>query len=413
MLKNPISRGNIAASIAVWMFFSCVQKYEGALYPVVDKKTFLWGYADSTRKQVIPCKYGDAGVFHEGLARIESNGKWGYINRKGKKVIPLLYDEACDFHEGFARIESNGKWGYVNRKGKKVIPLLYDEVFDFHEGRARVGMEEEYLIYNDREDLYKDFRPIYGYINREGKKITRLKYEEAENFREGLAMVTSKDKTGWIDSTGREVIPLKYDGAYDFAPGENITVVWCLDTAHPIPRGIWLSPGEFLPHPDNSVRYENLYGFIDRTGKEIIPLKYDFAGNFVDGLSCVELGDKYGFIDRTGKEAIPLKYDFAESFEYGMSRVKLNGKYGFIDSTERVVIPLKYDGMESFSEGLALAGLNGKYGYINKAGEIIIPLKYDAGQSFNTAMGMAAAWVQSGGKHFLIDRTGKRIGDYE
>ncbi|MDR3328202.1 MAG: WG repeat-containing protein [Prevotellaceae bacterium] len=38
--------------------------------------------------------------------------------------------------------------------------------------------------------------------------------------------------------------------------------------------------------------------FIDKTGKEIIPLKYDFAGFFRNGLSCVRLNDKVGVINK-------------------------------------------------------------------------------------------------------------------
>ena len=45
-----------------------------------------------------------------------------------------------------------------------------------------------------------------------------------------------------------------------------------------------------------------LYGFIDKTGTEVIPLKYDKASNFLDGLAEVSLNGKWGFVDRTGKE---------------------------------------------------------------------------------------------------------------
>ena len=72
-------------------------------------------------------------------------------------------------------------------------------------------------------------------------------------------------------------------------------------------------------------------GYIDRTGKEIIPLKYDAARNFSEGLAWVKLNGKYGFIDRTGKEIIPLKYDDAWDFNKGLAKVELNGKYGKID----------------------------------------------------------------------------------
>jgi len=43
------------------------------------------------------------------------------------------------------------------------------------------------------------------------------------------------------------------------------------------------------------------------------------------------LNGKYGYVDKTGKEVIPLKYDYADSFREGLARAKLNGKWGYID----------------------------------------------------------------------------------
>ncbi len=39
-----------------------------------------------------------------------------------------------------------------------------------------------------------------------------------------------------------------------------------------------------------------------RTGKLVIPYKYDRVGLFADGLVPVMLGDKMGYIDRKGRE---------------------------------------------------------------------------------------------------------------
>jgi hypothetical protein len=49
------------------------------------------------------------------------------------------------------------------------------------------------------------------------------------------------------------------------------------------------------------VKLNGKWGFIDTAGKEVIPLKYDVAGWFCEGLAMVILNGKYGFIDKTGK----------------------------------------------------------------------------------------------------------------
>ena len=68
---------------------------------------------------------------------------------------------------------------------------------------------------------------------------------------------------------------------------------------------------------------------------------------------------------------IPIKYDDAYFFSEGLARVKLNGKWGFINKIGEEVIPLKYDEVENFSEGFAKVKLNGKVFYINKRGECV------------------------------------------
>ena len=94
--------------------------------------------------------------------------------------------------------------------------------------------------------------------------------------------------------------------------------------------------------------------------------KYDEAYSFRDGLAPVKLNGKYGFIDKTGSEVIPLIYEGASTFSEGLAVVKTNGKYGFIDKKGKLVIPAKFEDAGRFFEGLALIGLNGKYGYIDK-----------------------------------------------
>ena len=100
------------------------------------------------------------------------------------------------------------------------------------------------------------------------------------------------------------------------------------------------------------------YGYIDKTGKEVIPCRFYDTGGFYEGLARVWLDDKWGFIDKTGKEVIPCIYDGADNFREGLAIVELDGKYGYIDKSGKEVIPCKYDNIlyhepGYFSEGLA------------------------------------------------------------
>ena len=63
--------------------------------------------------------------------------------------------------------------------------------------------------------------------------------------------------------------------------------------------------------------------------------EYDFIGHFLEGLAVVKLNDQYGFIDKTYKEVVPLKYDSVGYFSDGLAAVLLKGKFGFVDKTGR------------------------------------------------------------------------------
>ena len=123
-----------------------------------------------------------------------------------------------------------------------------------------------------------------------------------------------------------------------------------------------------------------------------ISLTADLAWSFSDGLARVGFGTyglhgtgdhKTGYIDKTGKLVIPATFRDAAPFYEGLALVyDDNGNYGFIDKTGKVVVPLKYDYAGSFSEGLAGVFLDGKYGFIDKSGNIAIRPQFTAASDF-------------------------------
>ena len=83
----------------------------------------------------------------------------------------------------------------------------------------------------------------------------------------------------------------------------------------------------------SDVKKDNKWGFIDVTGKIIVPLVYENVTVFIDGLAGVEKEGKWGFVNEEGKEIIPCVYDWIEgAFQYGFAKVLKNlNKRGFID----------------------------------------------------------------------------------
>ncbi|MBK8953641.1 MAG: WG repeat-containing protein [Chitinophagaceae bacterium] len=75
----------------------------------------------------------------------------------------------------------------------------------------------------------------------------------------------------------------------------------------------------------------------------VIPMKYEDANVFSDGLASVKLGGKWGFVDSKGKEVIALQYEDAKHFEEGYAAAKQNGKWGVINKENKLIVGFIYD----------------------------------------------------------------------
>ena len=211
-------------------------------------------------------------------------------------------------------------------------------------------------------------------VNSSGKIIVpKGKYIKVSEFSEGLSGVINSDyKVGFIDKTGKVIIPLSYAPAVSGEGGGIIEV-------NPFKEGLASMAKQ------NNDGNES-WGFIDKTGKTIIPFKYIAAGNFGSGIAPVAIMKKdeyvWGYIDKYAKTVIPFSFDYAGSFSENIAVVTKNGSYGVIDTKGKMIVPAKYEYMNNFSDGLAVVFQRG------------LPIK----NSDNVR-----------GKYGFIDKTGKVV----
>jgi tRNA A-37 threonylcarbamoyl transferase component Bud32 len=316
-----------------------------------------YGYV-SGGKLVIPCQFGFANDFSEGLASVRKGAKWGFINTIGKLVIPCQFDDAWLFSEGLAKVQIEEKLGFINTIGKLVIPCQFDDAFVFFEGLAKVKIEEK-----------------LGFINTIGKLVIPCQFDDAFVFFEGLAKVKIEEKWGYINTDGKLVIPCQFDDAKSFSEGLA------------------------------TVKIQEKWGFINTIGKLVIPCQFDNADNFSEELAMVQIGEKYGYINTNGQMVIPCEFNQIYWFSEGLAAVKVGEKYGYINTNGQIVISCQFDRTVMFSEGLATVRIGDKCGYINTNGQIVIPCQFDHASGFSEGL----AKVTISGKDYLIDKTGKII----
>jgi hypothetical protein len=107
----------------------------------------------------------------------------------------------------------------------------------------------------------------------------------------------------------------------------------------------------------------------------VIPPQFACALGFSGGLACASKGGLFGYIDRTGKFVIPPPFEYSNEFSDGLAGVPLGDKgWGFIDRTGKVVIPPRFNWIYGgFRHGIVQVALDGKAGYINTKGEWVWP----------------------------------------
>jgi len=291
----------------------------------------------------------------------QRSSKCGYIDRRGVVVIAPTFVYAGEFHGGMASVMGSegrpqfpypfsGSWGFVDRTGKAVIAPAADPGFpEFSEGLARAG--GAFRDTHGKTVLEPTYTCMYG-----GKAYAR-RYVVG-SFHDGLASAQKvfvfrypgKDTSphaGYIDHSGRIIIPLKYSDVRDFSEGMA------------------------------AVEVGEKWGYVDAVGRLVIPAQYDAVGPFSEGWAFVQNGQTWGFIDHAGKMVLRPRAPISPLpaltvFREGLAAVISGGRYGFMDRSGRMVIEPKYANEGPFSEGLAPVQLpNRQWVYINLAGRIV------------------------------------------
>jgi len=212
---------------------------------------------DSTGNQISKEKFGSVGLYTIQQDYLYSNGacqvcleyfnNCGLINTEGVTILPLEYKNIWEFKYDVVAVGKNSKWGFVNTKGQIVIPLEYDYVWDFSDSLAAVKKNGK-----------------IGFINLKNEVIIPLQYDGPyyPEFHEGLSAVQIGEKIAFINKLNQPITQFKYS-----------------------PINCQLSPHYKDPHNyyhfSNGIAYvkddDCNVGLIDTTGKEIVPMEYDFV----------------------------------------------------------------------------------------------------------------------------------------
>lgn len=247
---------------------------------------------------------------------------------------------------------------------------------------------------------YRSKAGTYTYVTK-GKTSPAFEgeWDRAYLFQNGLARVKKDNLFGYINRKGKLIIPLYYEYAEDFEQG--VAVVGRSEDDEYPPRGM-----------------------IDTLGNLITPMLYDQFGDLSEGFRAVIIDQHAGFVDLKGTLRIPVKYrtspEMPPYFYEGLCSVENPAEeyattFGFIDTTGTFVLEPTYElwggaamhNMPIFSDGLSVFKKENKFGYMDKKGKVILPAIYDAADAFSE--GLAPVRIKD--QIIFIDAQGKQAFD--
>ena len=315
------------------------------------KKGEKYGYYNSHGKMITPLKYDRGYDFSCGYAEVNINGKSGFIDTTGHEKIPLQNWSVREFVDSMAVVqwESDGLtgilniegkivysdkyrwlgspmpssglvafcgeegWGFINKEGKVVIPFMYNDLPWF-------GFKGNYAMVSDKAYSYalinKQNETIYPYSTEYDFSVISDSLICVFDIKAGLSKL--------VNSKKEEIIPFKYSLISEFNDDFFLT-----------------AQGNIIGMSDNYERHQAqfLYGLTDRQGREVLPPIYGEIKDFHEGMAEVrDSSGLTGFIDSTGKIVIPCKYngydvEIWSEFRKGFVRItnKKESKDGYMD----------------------------------------------------------------------------------
>lgn len=294
-------------------------------------------------------------------------------NRKYEWIIePKLQYVKYFETEGAIAFRENNKWGYIDTTGTVIIPAEYFGVLWFENGiSCAATMEEKAIIINRKNEiiLQTDFyslmptqfedRLVAGYsltgpfvlTDAKGNILTE-KYEDLDITDGDYFTAIKNGKAITIDKNGKAVLTKDYK-----------------ELSGPV-EGYY------------SFSLNGKYGFMNEKFEVTIKPEYTalIYYGFANGLSHFGYADnKVGFIDYTGKKVIPNIYDEAGLFnEFGHTMVSLKGEYGILNKDGSYLIEPQYEQIKrGCKEGNWIAKSNGKFGILSNENQWIIAPEFD------------------------------------
>lgn len=340
--------------ILVFALFKTVNSQN--LSPKKDKATKKYGFVNKADEWVIQPIYEDADKFKDGIAHMYMNKKTGLISETGVILFEPKFDDIEKFKDNIAIVKDNKKYGFIDNTGKVLSEPIFDEIEKFTtDGIA--------IIKNNKKS---------GLIKNNGTVLLDPKFDDIESFSGDVANVKNGNLWGLIDKTGKVIFDAEFIAKLEFN-SKGLSVATKKGESGLGKFGIVKRDGTVvLDFNQILIRVEAQKFFVNKeSGKwEIFDASAtSLSGEFeefsrfdesltaksrfiVSGMIAAKQNGKWGFIDETGKTLIPFQYDRVGSDNFAFSQnycaVQVGEKWGFIDKKGNYLKEPTFESVDHF-----------------------------------------------------------------
>jgi hypothetical protein len=342
-----------------------------------------------------------------GIAICQKDSKYGVLHKSGTLHLQPQFDSIENFYHRNNRtralehaiFKKDGKYGVIHTSGKLVLSAEYqllqwknpksreflyavknDTLHIWHRTNGRMIPASEFIVFENGYGTYGGM-PKYGIVKESGKIICLPKYFSIGKFtKDETAIVSVQNESipdrwttriygqGLINRSGKEIIPVKR--------GQKI-LRWRPDLSS--------KSGSLF----SAISSGGQHGIINTKGEFLVKMEYSniylkqqiyksTSGKNTTAYWVEKHGEVWGLIDEKGDYLIEPEFDYPVDFNFdGLNIFSREFKTGIIDKNGATVIPFEYESIEKVSDQLYLGNKNYKWGFFNINAPNDSVFKYD------------------------------------
>lgn len=245
--------------------------------------------------------YEDLRLLSEDLIAFQENKQWGAISQEGKIIIPPKFD-SITYEKDYIITHKSSKLGLYSKQGKYIFDNIVTQIKFINKDLILFQVNDKWGGIDQNDNLlfppsfqYFTFNlpyylelgnentvAIYSLLNNSVVSISKIKGNKIEPFSEDLFLLRKDTYCGLINKEGKIIVPVLYDEILYFS-----TYLFRFKRA-------------------------NKWGIIDYVNNKVFNLELDYIAPLQEGISIIKNNNKYGLLDGTGKPLLAPDYDKIE-----------------------------------------------------------------------------------------------------